>query len=122
MPNKPNRPCRYPTCPRLTNDKSGYCEYHRILTSREYDRQRGNSTQRGYDYRWARIRRVFLNEHPLCQDCLDSYPQVIREATEVHHIKALRDGGTHNQDNLIALCRGCHSRRTAKEQGFAHRR
>ena len=32
------------------------------------------------------------------------------EAEEVHHKKKLSDGGTHDRDNLIALCKSCHSK------------
>ena len=32
------------------------------------------------------------------------------EAEEVHHKKPLSEGGTHERDNLIALCKSCHSR------------
>lgn len=35
-------------------------------------------------------------------------------AQEVHHIKPLAQGGTHETDNLMALCTSCHSRITAQ--------
>lgn len=35
-------------------------------------------------------------------------------STEVHHILPLEKGGTHNEDNLMALCKPCHSRITAE--------
>ena len=38
-------------------------------------------------------------------------------AQEVHHIIPLADGGTHDEDNLMSLCKPCHSRITAKEGG-----
>jgi 5-methylcytosine-specific restriction protein A len=34
-------------------------------------------------------------------------------ATEVHHIRPLSRGGTHDEDNLMALCKPCHSQITA---------
>jgi 5-methylcytosine-specific restriction protein A len=37
----------------------------------------------------------------------------VTAATEVHHIAALRYGGTHEDSNLMALCKSHHSSRTA---------
>ena len=37
------------------------------------------------------------------------------EAEEVHHKKKLSDGGTHDRDNLIALCKSCHSKIHAQQ-------
>ncbi len=28
---------------------------------------------------------------------------------EIHHMKPLSEGGTHDRSNLIALCKSCHS-------------
>ena len=36
-------------------------------------------------------------------------------ATEVDHIVPKSAGGTDAMDNLQALCKSCHSRKTAKE-------
>ena len=36
---------------------------------------------------------------------------------EVHHIIPLRDGGTNDINNLMALCKSCHSEITAREGG-----
>ena len=38
-------------------------------------------------------------------------------AQEVHHIVPLAEGGTHDEDNLMALCKSCHSRITVREGG-----
>ena len=54
---------------------------------------------------------MYLRAHPLCVDC--QAERRVTAATEVHHIKALRDGGDHNDDNLMALCKSHHSKRTA---------
>ena len=35
-------------------------------------------------------------------------------ATEVHHVIPLEQGGTSEWSNLVALCKRCHSRETAK--------
>ena len=41
-----------------------------------------------------------------------------RVATEVDHIQPLSRGGGHEWDNLQALCKSCHSKKTARETGF----
>jgi 5-methylcytosine-specific restriction protein A len=111
MPVKPGRPCRSYPCSNITNDSSGYCDIHKKQVAKQYDQQRGNSTERGYGAQWQRIRSMFLSMHPLCESCLDSVPQRIKAASDVHHI----DGNVHNmvQDNLKALCHECHSKISA---------
>ncbi len=70
--------------------------------------KRPSSTQRGYNYKWTKLRKQVLEEAPNCKDCGSP-------AQEVHHI----DGNVKNmsRDNLISLCTSCHSRRTALETG-----
>jgi 5-methylcytosine-specific restriction protein A len=41
----------------------------------------------------------------------------VTAAAEVHHILPLSQGGTHAEANLMALCKECHSRITAREGG-----
>ena len=79
---------------------------------RVIDERRGSASSRGYDRRWQRIRAMYLRAHPLCVDC--QAERRVTAATEVHHIKALRDGGDHNDDNLMALCKSHHSSRTGR--------
>ncbi len=106
MPRKPMKPCKHPGCPHLTHDK--YCETHSKVL---YER-RPNASKRGYDNNWRAIRKSFLKRNPLCESCLDK--QQITQATEVHHIKPLREGGSHADSNLMALCHSCHSKITIK--------
>lgn len=106
MPYKPKRPCSYPSCPQLTH--KSYCAQHSGL----WQQNRGSSSKRGYDHRWQAIRKMYLAENPLCVECLRKGRLV--EATEVHHITTIRDGGTNDYSNLMALCKGCHSKITIK--------
>jgi 5-methylcytosine-specific restriction protein A len=78
------------------------------------DKQRGTSTQRGYDYRWQRFRIIYLAQHPLCVDC-ESKGRA-GAATDVHHIEKLRDRPDlkYEESNLMGLCTEHHSARTAK--------
>jgi len=57
-----------------------------------------------------------LTGQPLCQDC--GARDRVTAATEVHHVVAIKAGGTHSRDNLRSLCKPCHSKRTAREGGF----
>ena len=53
--------------------------------------------------------------HPTCELC--ERENILRPVEEVHHIVPLSKGGTHNDDNLMSLCKSCHSRITASEGG-----
>jgi len=110
-PMRPLRPCLYPSCPKLV--QSGRCDKHKPdkQNIKLYDKQRGSNTERGYGYAWSLVRLDFLRHNPLCYDCL---PEQVKPAKEVHHILAKRKGGKDNNDNLMSLCRRCHSIRTAR--------
>jgi len=112
MPYKPKTPCRFPGCPEMAT-KDGYCDKHRREIKRRYDKDRPSAARRGYNYRWQKIRKMFLAENPLCHDCLERGE--VKAAEEVHHIKPLAEGGTHEFSNLMSLCKECHSKRTMKE-------
>ena len=76
-------------------------------------RVRGSAASRGYDADWEHCRAAYLLAFPLCADC-QAYGRVTA-AREVHHLLALRDGGERlDWDNLMALCKRCHSKRTAR--------
>ena len=54
------------------------------------------------------IRRQIITlarDNGLCQRCL---PDVVRVATEVHHIREKARGGTDRLENLISTCKTCH--------------
>jgi 5-methylcytosine-specific restriction protein A len=107
MPYAFKKPCRFPGCGRLTHDK--YCEEHQKLVDHEYNtKQRNPETYKRYNSRWRKISKLYLAAHPLCAECT-KYGRVTA-ATEVHHVVELADGGTHDSVNLMALCKGCHSR------------
>lgn len=106
---RPKRACATsdPPCPNLTHQT--YCE-----TCRRRRRKRDtrpSAAQRGYDKAWFRTRHAFLKAHPNCEHCDGP-------ATEVDH----RDGKGplgplgHHWPNLRALCKPCHSSRTAQDQ------
>lgn len=76
---------------------------------RKRPRGDGDAAQAEYRRRrWLRVRRMQLRRQPLCQNCLDE--KRVTSATEVHHRKPLRLGGTNEWANLVSLCRACHMR------------
>lgn len=110
MPYRIERPCRAFMCPNTTSNSNGYCDEHQGM-ARE---QRGSARQRGYDRRWEKFRAAYLKEHPLCVDCLKENRLI--PATEVHHIQKLAEYPElkYVENNLMALCHKCHSKRTAR--------
>lgn len=114
MPGKPCHPCAHPGCPRLT--LVCFCEEHAKAEARRYNcYDRDPASKKRYGYQWQKVRARFLSDHPLCVECLVRGRAT--PASEVHHILPLSRGGTHDEDNLIALCKSCHSRVTASKGG-----
>lgn len=105
MPNRPPRfkPRHAPT------DAQAERARQRVL-----DRRRGSPTERGYDAEWRKKRREILTSHPFCEVCGAT------DRLEVDHIKSIREAPHLRlvDSNLRVLCKPCHSRRTASEQGF----
>jgi 5-methylcytosine-specific restriction protein A len=111
MPRKPKRPCSYPGCPRLTNDR--YCEEHTRIVNNNYNRyERDRETPKRYNRTWKRIRDAYVAAYPLCEECLKQGRVV--PVDQVHHIVPLREGGTNDFSNLVSLCSACHARIHAK--------
>ena len=77
---------------------------------RRYDMGRPGPRKRGYDGKWEKIRNAYIQEHPLCE-----YPNCFKQSKHVDHIISLRRGGTHDPENLQALCTTHHSKKTALE-------
>ena len=107
MPRKPQRPCRYPGCGRLSDGP--YCEEHRKAERDEYNRyRRPADSNKKYGRAWKRIRDRYAAAHPLCELCLKEGR--LTPVEEVHHIVPLSQGGTHRNDNLMSLCQSCHTK------------
>lgn len=94
------------------------------------DRRRPSAVQRGYDAAWCRVRDEVIAERGLrCEACHRLGVLRKRDATrsmpvlEVDHIVSVaeRPDLRLEPSNLRVLCRPCHSRRTARDQGFARR-
>jgi 5-methylcytosine-specific restriction enzyme A len=113
MPSKPYKPCNKQGCVNLTRER--YCDEHRqieVTKRKDYDKQRGTPSQRGYGHKWRKARTYYLSHHPLCVRCGDG-------ATVVDHITPHKGdmGLFWDSSNWQSLCAPCHSRKTAKEDG-----
>jgi 5-methylcytosine-specific restriction protein A len=113
MPLAPLKPCAYPGCP-ATIREGRYCPAHKTKANREYDRNhRRPDHSKIYGWRWRKIRDLYLSKHPLCEECLKQNKYIPTD--EVHHIRSVDDGGSHDEENLISLCQSCHTKtRTQK--------
>lgn len=115
MPRRAPTPCCAPGCQALAEGR--YCADHRNLDRKRVDAQRGTRTQRGYSNRWLRYRAHFLRAHPLCVRC--QALGRIKTATVVDHILPHRGDRALFWDkaNHQPLCKSCHDRKTALEDG-----
>lgn len=86
---------------------------HTKQENRRYERyQRDPATKHRYGRAWQRIRDRYTAAHPFCEECYKR--GALTPTEEIHHIKPLSHGGTHAENNLMALCKPCHSRITVK--------
>ena len=109
MPRKPRHPCSFPGCPKRVEYGERFCEEHQRQENRRYEKyQRDPETKKRYNASWRHIRDAYAAAHPLCEMCLKEGRYTATE--HVHHIKPLKEGGTHDQENLMALCKSCHSK------------
>jgi len=119
MPRKPKHPCAYPGCPLLTEGR--FCEEHAKQFNRNYEKyERNPQTKKRYGRAWKRIRDSYVKTHPFCEKCFAK--GVLVDVEEVHHIKPLAEGGTHDRSNLISLCKSCHARIHAERGDRWHNR
>lgn len=118
MPQRPKRACKQQGCPTLV--ENGYCQTHQgdaKEQSRQRERWRGTPAQRGYDYKWTKVREEALKRDCyLCQDCLDRGE--VTPALDVDHIVpfvGLDDPLRLDIDNLRSLCRSDHNVKTVAQ-------
>lgn len=119
MPRKPKRPCSYPGCPNLTDGR--FCPEHEKEEAKRYEKyDRDPATKRRYGRAWKRIRDSYAAAHPLCERCLEN--GVYTPTEQIHHVKPLSQGGTHDRENLMALCTSCHAKIHAEHGDRWHNR
>ena len=112
MPRKPPKPCAWQGCPELTYSR--HCGRHTKQDAARYNKYcRDPETNRRYGQAWRKARARYIAKNPLCERCRGEGR--LTPAQEVHHVKPLADGGTHDESNLESLCKSCHSRITVGE-------
>jgi len=107
---KPLHVCAEPECAELC--AGTYCVQHtraERYVQREPD-TRPTANARGYDYQWQQTREAFLRRYPWCmaEGCGE-------RATVADHIIPRAQGGTSDWENLQALCKAHHDRKTRAE-------
>ena len=111
---RPLAACERRGCPRTTRER--WCPAH---AAEEAARRRGaraqdtrpNAARRGYGRAWRKLRAEVLRARPWCEACR------MRRASDVDHLIPRRLGGRDVASNLRPLCHGCHSRKTARQDG-----
>jgi 5-methylcytosine-specific restriction protein A len=83
-----------------------------------HSKERLSAAKRGYDRRWARARLRFIAEHKYCAN-KKAHGAVVVLAQEVDHVIPHRGDMKLFWDtsNWQALCKACHSAKTATEDG-----
>lgn len=84
----------------------------------EQDRRlRASSSSRGYGYKWQQARASYLSRNPLCCECEKNGRTTL--ATVVDHVVAHKGnpGLFWDRKNWQPLCKPCHDRKTAREDG-----
>ncbi len=130
MPVSAQRPCGHPGCNKLVRG-GNRCEQHRVAEKINLDRARGNSAQRGYDRRWRLARERFLQDHPFCNEHLQNGKHVMATVVDhkvPHRLYDARQSKDRlsiaraeklfwDRSNWQSLCKGCHDKKTWKEDG-----
>lgn len=112
MPWKPEKPCRHPGCPKLTENI--FCKEHEVI----HQKDRASAEERGYDNRWRKARKQYLTANPLCVSCKKEHKLV--RATVVDHIIPHRGDKKLFWDraNWQPLCKKCHDTKTMTEDRY----
>lgn len=113
MPYSAPRECTYPGCTNLV--ESGRCEQHPYQQRRRPEALDINKLYK--TARWRRLRLIVLRDNPLCVHCTQA--GLVTQATEVDHIVPHKGDERlfWDVENLQGLCKPCHSKKTASEDG-----
>lgn len=109
MPRKPRRGCAYPGCARLAEGKSAYCDEHKKIMNKQYQRyKRPADSNKKYGRAWKRIRDRYA-KHIRCARGVLKREESLRWRKSTISFRCHR-GGTHRNDNLMSLCQSCHTK------------
>jgi 5-methylcytosine-specific restriction protein A len=111
------KPCTWIGCGQLVHDGGGRCARHRQQAQRDQDARRGSARKRGYTSAWDKAREAYLRKHPMCRRHQELGVYVA--ATVVDHIVPHKGDMAKFWDttNWQPLCKTCHDRKTASEDG-----
>jgi 5-methylcytosine-specific restriction enzyme A len=117
MPMAAPRPCTWPGCGKFSASPGSRCERHRKVASKEYEARRPSAHDRGYTSVWRKAREGFLRNHPTCKLC--DLTGRATPSTIVDHVIPHKGDKVRFWDssNWQALCKPCHDRKTATEDG-----
>ncbi len=112
MTYQPARYCKRPGCRGVVRD--GTCSRCGPTKRKRAPDKREGSAKRGYNYRWQRVRKVYLAANPLCERCRAE--RIDEPATIVHH--KIRHGGNSDllfdEENMEGLCKRHHDQATGR--------
>lgn len=89
----------------------------RTQQQRKYDARRGSSSQRGYGYKWQQYSRAYRAKHPLCHLKLTDCTGLSEAVDHIVPVNGAADPLFWRADNHQAVCKSCHSVKTAREDG-----
>ena len=79
----------------------GYEGNVKVTARRKHADRPENSWERGYNTEYEKLKEEILKDGPKCAICKKN------KATEVDHIKSLKDGGGNTKSNLRPACKSC---------------
>lgn len=111
MAKAPLHECNQMGCHVLTEQT--YCDKHK----RQPEYGRKSACKRGYGRRWQSVSKAYLANHPFCVRCLENKLYTRSEVVD-HIIPHKGDMELFwDKNNWQALCKTCHDRKTATEDG-----
>lgn len=116
MPLRPNHPCTFRGCGKLTRNPSGRCDDH----PKEAWVKRLDAPKRVTGRRLQKAREDLFRAQPLCVMCQAEGRVAL--ATERDHRVPLSEGGTDDPENIQGLCKDHHRQKTQREAARATQR
>lgn len=115
MPDRLRHPCNYPGCSALTHER--YCAAHQQVEQKRYNQEHPVDDAYYQSVAWRRLRTAYARSHPYCVDPYGDHKRAGQQVpmTVVDHKVPRQQGGKDTWDNLQALCRPCHARKSIEE-------